>query len=296
MHFATVSQNRRVVVAALYVMFFLLAGCKDPLETTLPNAGNNTTQQKSYLTFKNFDEFYQTIDKLNKQSDVQQKAWDESQGFISLRQLFNRVVEEEASAYEQEDKLSLINPKNHPSHLQSKTAVTLGEMIIYDQENGGVVLNLANPMMAAVLNKQGVVCVDNTFYQFSYDAVKSTPKKSDANSEQCIRAMANTQVSDKAEQIAVNAIRHKLKAIDTPQARTGYAHPFSCESASGNPYEWKMIAYIDESVSEWTEWRADYNYNTYNSYGYTPYTAVPHVDAVAQICVRTLKRGFWGDW
>lgn len=296
MHFATAYKTHRVAIATLYAMIFWLAGCKDPLETTLPNPGNNATQQKSYLTFKSFDELYQTVDKLNKQSNVQQKTWDQSKGFTSLRQLFEQVIDEEALAYEAENKLFLIDPKANPLHQRSRTASTLGEMVIYDTKNGGVVLNLANPAMATVLNKQGIVCIDQTLYQFSYDAVKSTPKRSDKVAEQSISAMIDARTPDEANQIAVNVIRHKLKPINTPQARGGFSRPFSCESASGDPFEWKMIAYVDEAVWERTEYRQIFNYTVYSNYGYTPSTAVQFVEAMAQITVRTLKRGFWGAW
>ena len=150
MHFATAYKTHRVAIATLYAMIFWLAGCKDPLETTLPNPGNNATQQKSYLTFKSFDELYQTVDKLNKQSNVQQKTWDQSKGFTSLRQLFEQVIDEEALAYEAENKLFLIDPKANPLHQRSRTASTLGEMVIYDTKNGGVVLNLAYETLAFI--------------------------------------------------------------------------------------------------------------------------------------------------
>lgn len=56
------------VVTALCLVLFCLAGCRDPSETVLNNASSDVSGQKSFLTFKSLDEFYQTADRISKGS------------------------------------------------------------------------------------------------------------------------------------------------------------------------------------------------------------------------------------
>ena len=288
---------RGSVVTALCLVLFSLAGCRDPSVTVLNDASSDVRGQKSFLTFKSLDEFYQTADRISKGSDVQQIDWDVSQGFTSLRQLHNRVVEEEYANFQREDKLYLANPKVLVEHVSSATLASVADMIKYDKVNGGVLLNLADPKLASVLNKDGMVCINKGLYQFTYDFVKCVPLlKDELRSVDLLKGII---VGDKTVKVNVSPITHSIRPSGLANARAQANRNRSCEdyqTDGGSNFKWRMIAYIDEVFNIATEY--DYSRPIYDQSGGLVGYEVGSTYSYANIVllVRTLSRGFWGDW
>lgn len=229
---------------------------------------------------------------------MQQIDWDVSQGFTSLRQLHNRVVEEEYANFQREEKLYLANPKVPVEHVSSSTLASVTDMIEYDKVNGGVLLNLADPKLASVLNKDGMVCINKGLYQFTYDFVKSVPLLKEEH--RSVDLLKGVIVGDKTVKVNVSPITHSIRPAGLANARAQANRSRSCEDAQsdgGGSLKWRMIAYIDEVSNTTTEygWSRPI-YDPTGSYviGYEIIRTYSYANIV--LLVRTLSRGSFGSW
>lgn len=277
-------KGRSIAVAMFSVALLLTTSCKEQVVSTATES-LSLQQRKNYLTFKSFDEFTAAYEKIGNQSDVDQKVWDNAHSFTSLRQLFQRVVAEEAANYDQEEKQYAANSSTKLTHEPSATLVEVSNMVLRDEVNGGVVLNLFQPKMASVLNKDGIVCVDKELYQFTYGATKSTLLSNATDINKITALFYKTEATNPTSRIYVGEVKHTRSPISVTNARAGdFSESFSCESASGSPQNWKMICYVDEV--EYTV------VSNNNPWGVTETRRGGFISAT----IRTLGRGVFGSW
>lgn len=277
-------KGRAIAVAMFSVALLLTTSCKEQVVSTATES-SSLQQRKNYLTFKSFDEFTAAYEKMGNQSDVDQKVWDETHNFTSLRQLYQRVIAEEAANYDQEEKQYAANSSAKLTHKPSATLVEVSNMVLRDEVNGGVVLNLFQPKMASVLNKDGIVCVGKELYQFTYGATKSTLLSNVTDINKTTALFYKTEATNPTSRIYVGEVKHTRSPISVRNARAAdFNESFSCESASGSPQRWRMICYVDEV--EYTVVSND------NPFGVTETRRGGFISAT----VRTLGRGAFGSW
>ncbi len=256
-----------------------LIGCEKEPHQVMTNAEKQpTATASSYLTFKDYQEFDATITLLSQKKYVEVEAWEKSKGFVSLRSLFNRAVEEEAENYEREDKLMSTNPVLQITHERSNTAHLLGDMLIYNTVEGGIELNLASHRMAPVLNKDGIVKIGNRICQYTYSYNKSI--RDDGDYQKAVSELKATTESSSDARIFVGKITSTRRPISVPGAhQRDFNYAYSCENASGSPQAWRVIGYINEFEGEQSVIQGN-NFK------------------ISEILftIRTLKRGFFGAW
>lgn len=277
-------KGRGIAVAMFSVALLLTTSCKEQVVSTATESPSHQ-QRKNYLTFKSFDEFTAAYEKIGNQSDVDQRVWDETHNFTSLRQLYQRVIAEEAANYDQEEKQYAANSSAKLTHKPSATLGEVSNMVLRDEVNGGVVLNLFMPKMASVLNKDGIVCVGKELYQFTFGATKSTLLSNVTDINKTTALFYKTEATNLTSRIYVGEVKHTRSPISVTNARAGdFSESFSCESASGSPQNWKMICYVDEV--EYTVVSND------NPWGVTDTRKGGYITAT----IRTLGRGAFGSW
>lgn len=283
-YFISMLKSRSIAVAMFSVTLLLTTSCKEQVVSTASES-TSLQQRKDYVTFKSFDEFRATYEKTGNQSEVEQKAWDDAHSFTSLRQLFLQVVAEEAANYDQEEKQYAANSGTVLMHKPSATLSKVSNMVLRDEVNGGVDLNLYMPKMASVLNKDGIVCIGEDLYQFTYGATKSTPLSNTTDINKATALFYKTEATDLTSRIYVGEVKHSVRPMSVSNARAAdFSESGFCESASGSPQNWRILCYLDEI--EYTIVRSD------NPWGITETIR----GGAINVRIRTQGRGIFGSW
>ncbi|RRB00670.1 hypothetical protein EHT25_20965 [Larkinella rosea] len=244
--------------------------------------------ENKYLEFSTQAEFQQTLNELSRKTEDQIDAWESKKGFISLRKRFKEVVAAEEK-----------NAANGLAPLKSTEAQRFTSAYIPSEE-GGIEPNLVDWRMMPLVNPAGIVKVGKMLLQYRRAVTKSIVD--DPTKEGELALLEKATQSNSALQLQVSPVvssRHYL-----PNSNARYTTR-SCESASGSPQEWKMIAY--EEVWEYEEGGEEYQCKyvlKYNSttgvYEYVLECGNVYVPNLKQYCVqlkvRTLQRGAFGSW
>lgn len=157
----------------------LSAGCDDGSgggDIDGKSAGQSIYVKKDYLVFSDRNEVKKAIDFLRTLSEAQKDNWERSYpGFESMRAVFNDIVgaeEQVALKYENlsAEALDILANSNEPvehSEIAKKNAQML---ITTTTSDGGSFFdkNIPNEMLSAIVNKKGLVEVNDTIYQFTY--------------------------------------------------------------------------------------------------------------------------------
>lgn len=147
------------------------------LSEATPEIANDITLQNGLLKFTSSESFRNTLLGLNRMTPQDQLQWENDMNFVSMQQIFNAIISAE---YETVGSHSTIYETNLEVGLISKNEATG----LYD-------LSLFNPAYAPVLNKNGMVMVAGTIYQFAKSSLKIW-KNGDPNR---LEALINTSTS-----------------------------------------------------------------------------------------------------
>lgn len=151
---------------------------------------------EKYLEFKDKDEFDKTVKDLAKKSRQELDAWDKANNFVSLRGLYEQIIDEENATAEKEDALIKANPnlKSTMKHQYSSLLDDCKQMISYN--NAGIDMNLFEPQYAKVLNKDGVVKIGTSLYQFGADNYKVVVDADYANVKNLLTVSKDNQTDN----------------------------------------------------------------------------------------------------
>ena len=141
-------------------------------ESSLIPTATSSQISENYLEFKDKDEFDKTVKDLAKKSRQELDDWDKTKNFVSLRGLFDRIVDEENTTADKEDALIKENPKlkSTMKHQYSSLLNECKQMISAD--NSGMDMKIFELEYAKVLNKDGIVKIGSSLYQFGADNYK----------------------------------------------------------------------------------------------------------------------------
>lgn len=250
-----------------------------------------------YMEFESEKAFSQMLDALSQKTQTQLDEWEKQQGFVSLRKRYNEVIKAEE-----------INGDNGLKPLKSEEA-TLYTAAYIPSEYGGLEPNIADLRKMAVVNIDGIVKIGDVFHQFRKDQTKSLPDKPYAIDE--VAMLKSAISSNTSTGLTVYPVRITRKLIsdvkENKSARLGGVLSGSrgCESYSGSPQEWHLIANEEileaERGGDETVCDPGYTYNPTTGQLQvgvncrTVYNPNLH-EFQARLRIRTLKRGFWGNW
>ncbi len=157
--------------ATLFFVAIMMFSCQK--DTSLPPLSSDIggTGDK-YLEFKDRTEFDNKLLDLSKKSRKELDDWDKSNNFTSLRSLYEKIVEEEEANILKEEEVIKQNPelKSTMKHKYSSLLKQTTETISYS--TNGVELNLFDPRLANLVNKDGIVKIGNVLHKFSRDHFK----------------------------------------------------------------------------------------------------------------------------
>lgn len=282
-------KNSLTIVLCTLMCAWLMVACQpNMIEEVASDKKVFQPSEDKYLEFASQAEFQQTLNELSRKTEDQIDAWERERGFVSLRKRFKEIV----VAEEKNAATGLAPLKSNEAQLFTSAYIP--------SEEGGIEPNLVDWRMMPVVNPAGIVKVGKMLLQYRRAITKSILDDPNRDGELAILETATQSNSDlKLEVNPVISSRHYL-----PNSNARYTTR-SCESASGSPMEWRMIAY--EEVWEYEEGGEEYqckNVLKYNAtsglYELTLECGTVYVPNLKQSCVqlkvRTLQRGAFGSW
>jgi hypothetical protein len=232
-------QWRNMNFAVTFVAALFLLSCE---RTQTDNSITPTlAQDDGFATFKTRAEFEETVAKLSKGSYNDVILLEKQQNFVSLTTLFKKAEAEDAANQEREMKIEASNPElaKTMKHEAPKTVLDNPNSFIYAADQG-IQLNLILPELAGLLNKDGIVKIENKIIQYKRNFIKVI---NDGDNNK-IKLLAQTNTTGQDQNIVVNPVKF-IKSTIVKNAKTAGVR--SCDFAVGSPLKWRIIVY-EESV------------------------------------------------
>lgn len=152
------------------LVMLLFGACQND-KTAQPNPVQVGTQA-TYLRFDTPEDFKKALMETSKMSREELDAWDKTKGFISLRSIYEQIVDEESAAFDAEEKMIQKNPTLMKT-LKHKNSNKIDEVkSLVKVDNSGIELNLYDADHANLLNKDGVVKIGKSLVSYGSNHVK----------------------------------------------------------------------------------------------------------------------------
>jgi len=152
------------------LVMLLFGACQND-KTTLPNP-EQVGPQAAYLQFEKPEDFKNALMETSKMSREELNAWDKTKGFVSLRSIYEQIVDEESAAFDAEEKMIQKNPMLVKT-LKHKNSNKLDEVkSLVKVDNTGIELNLYDSDYANLLNKDGVVKIGKSLVKYGTNYIK----------------------------------------------------------------------------------------------------------------------------
>ncbi len=185
-----------------------------------------------YLEFANPAVYEEFMRNLPSKNASELNAWEENLGFRSMRNYFETAIAENAKYHEWLRKnMTAEIAKNLPKNLspQSDFAKQHVNMFLSD-EHGNPELNLYDPTLATVLNKEGIVKVGRYLFQYTMDYMKVMP----ADKKDKVQAFKKATQDDTQNGIVVKKI---LKTFSQRNSQGGRAEALSFSACAYGEYD-----------------------------------------------------------
>lgn len=152
------------------LVMLLFGACQND-KTTLPNS-EQVGPQAAYLQFEKPEDFKKALLETSKMGREQLDVWDKSKGFVSLRSIYNQIVDEESIAFDEEEKMIHKNPSLIKT-LKHKSSRKIDEVkSLVKVDNSGIELNLYDADHANLLNKDGIVKIGKSLVKYGTNYIK----------------------------------------------------------------------------------------------------------------------------
>jgi hypothetical protein len=266
MQFLSFLQHRNINFAVAFATALLLLSCE---RTQTENSiAPTVAQNEGFATFKTRAEFDETVAKLSKGSYSDVVLLEKQHHFVSMTTLLKKAEEEDEANQEREIKIEASSPElaKTMKHETPKTIVDNPNSFIYATESG-IELNLILLDLASVLNKDGIVKIENKIVQYKHDFIKVI----NDGDERKIASLERTKTTDLTQNVLVNPVKFTKSTIVKNTKTAGVR---SCEATSGSPMQWWIIVYEEAFTSN----------DNFLKYW------------IGQYKIRTLKRGSFGSW
>lgn len=265
---------RKRILFVVIIAIILASGCQkgydNILETEKPVAINTIKCKNGVLIFPNQQELGKTLEEINKMSKEEIEFWQAKYNFRSQLSMFNDIVLAELrldEPYEGMTEVELQNAIPPPTHSETYYKY-LGDGLIkeFTDTEGEKYYDYSTcaPYLAPILNKDGIVMVKDTMYQFSEFSIKEWM---DADTDEVSTIINSTSENVKVHVISPN--KGLLKSAISPNPK------YSNWAYSGSNRRIKIGLYFNpwSSNSGGTVW-------SYQHY----------------VHARSEKKNFWGNW
>lgn len=237
--------------------------------SSIPN-GKTEEGVAKFLIFKDEKTFEETVKELNGKGKKDLDAWEQKLGFVSMRNLFENVVDTEVALRDKEEFLS----KEQQQRIIKNAYVTDLAASSLDFMNAthenGYTLKIYNLYLARLVDRRGIVQIGKEIQLHGEDVIKVI---TDGDASK-IAMLFQTNETDKSKGIEVRKVNVISKPISTGRTEAVPANK-SCEGAGPSyPAQYKVQGYDNYSES-------------FNSFGQTVRNTID---------IYACKRGFLGFW
>ena len=208
---------------------------------------------KSVLTFKDAAVFNKMAEELSTKDIAYIRTWEKGLGFKSASSIYEDAIEEE-------DKFLATMVKKYGENSEvTRNEIGFSELtqkyldkgILSANEEGILNINVMIPILAPLVNEEGLVRVGNEIRQYKYNYLKIIL---DADYNKISRLSEQQEGTEKIHVAAVERQQHEIKDVGRTKALS------SCESIVGSH---RLIAYeektaVDEGGSPCKVLRNDY--------------------------------------
>jgi hypothetical protein len=214
---------------------------------------------ETFLEFTTHQAFEDSVKILSSLSRHQLSAWEQKRNFVSLRTMFETIIEQESAQADLEE-LQIMENKallKTMKHTFSPLINEAKDMISVSLEDG-VEYNLFNPVYASVLNKDGMVKIGKSLYKFGANEILQIVN---GNPNEISSLMKITQ-NNQTENLRYYPVYSDRKLIKDSRAKIGSNERF-CEKTN-------TPTYTDLKLRAWSRGFQsiyyDYSYGNYVSY------------------------------
>ncbi len=206
--------------------------------STIPN-GKTEESVAKFLIFKDQKTFEETVKALNNKGRKELDAWEQKLGFVSLRSLFEDVVDTEVALREKEEFLS----KEQQQRIIKNAYVTDLAASSLDFMNAthenGYRLKIYSLYLARLVERRGIVQIGKEIQLHGEDVIKVI---TDGDASK-IALLFQTNETDKSKGIEVRKVNVTSKPISNGRAEAVPANK-SCEGGGpGYPAQYKIQGY-----------------------------------------------------
>ncbi|MBV6646198.1 MAG: discoidin domain-containing protein [Cyclobacteriaceae bacterium] len=283
------------LVIAITVTAFALAGCRENLVDAdkvpidqLGKLEGEYDRTSDMLTFESEAKLFETLTHLQTLSPEELKTWGEKRDFISLKQVFNEVLEAEwaISDYFEEmtpGELEAIGgaPAEPITSEVLDHALTRGYLrLVSDPEGDYFDYNIYEVNLAPVLNVDGFVKIGNDLYQYGLDQK---------------RILEGGSLSDIPKLLAAEFSDADNGIIVINYLAEGGVAP-SNGRVMDDSHSWTIVSSPNSTLNGTAWWR--YGKRRYRAY---VQGSSYEEDDVRLYCTNVLraegqKKNFWGNW
>jgi hypothetical protein len=230
--------------------------------------------QATYLRFDTPEDFKKALMETSKMSRKELDDWDKSKGFVSLRSIYEQIVDEENEAFDAEEKMIQKNPMlvKTLKHKNSSKINNVKDLVKVD--NSGIELNLYDADHANLLNKDGVVKIGKSLVRYGTNYIKVVL---DGDYSQ-VPKLSTINEQNQTANLRYFPVRITSKEV-IPNGRP----------MNNNRYCWDKN---DDNNYEMQAWSDGY-YEWYYIVGYEITTVST---AVAKIEMKLRRKGWTGQW
>ena len=209
---------RKNYVYLLFTIFFFFSACQedDQIDDLAAKGETNWSirlnQKGGFLEFRNDSIFQNTLETLDNKPYNEVESWTKQYEFYSLANLYNEALQKEASFTSELENL-VLEGKLSPEEAAKRHAPLVMEnasSFIFSEE-GYFDINLFDPTIATLVNKDGIIKIGNNLVRFTFDHVIELPGGSADN----ISSLKNTDKASLLPNVIVNKVHHKYNLAET---------------------------------------------------------------------------------
>ncbi len=221
-------------------MVLLVLGCTQENETfESPDFFKDELRViDDFISVNSAESLTTILQSMARMSSKELDSWESRNGFVSLRSILNKAVEEETKYF---DELEAIGEKNLRIEEVKQHADYVLENARYFKfhEEGWFELNIANKELAPLLNKDGIIVIEGQARKYTMDALFVAD---DGNTHVLKNVQVQKDLPHGVQEYKVNHIRKELNE----NAKTVTAS-FSVNSCTGTKDRYRVRLYEDVS-------------------------------------------------
>lgn len=228
--------------------------------------------KKGILIFKDWEQVYNTITKLEEMDQKSFEIWENTLGFTSLKTLFNEFVSEENKMWDKltkeyegrENQLRKEDVKEKYNNILKKNKHSF-TIVTMDDDGQYYDMNLYRSNLAPIVNKDGIVVIGDAIYRFTREDERSI-LDGDWNKINELMKDHSKEVNYEKYGLLKNEPIDDPNCPRTVSGYTAYTWQHSKDDLEhGSLYDTRTIVYYKFLQKVYNNWDSNCNYTTFKT-------------------------------